>query len=522
MPGNKLNDVERKLYDWWSSNQSLKFPNLNKIYVYGRPGHPGIRGIINLKIEFRFPLTVICGKNGSGKSTLLALAVLGYHSPDNHYARDANCQNKKANCTYYTFSKFFYKGPQDPDITGAFISWDYSDGFIWIEKRSNKWMHYERRPRRPVHYIGVRRRAPAIEEGSLRYRFPSSSASNRNPLNEEYRKRLSDIMGREYESAYVLDSENYSVRTCNCGGFYSSFNMGTGEYTLIELLHILQETPEGSLIVVEEIELGLHPEAVAKLARHLQEIILIKKFQVVVSSHSEHFIDNVPRMARVLIEKAHTTHAIIYCPTTRFALGSMEGRSRPELKAYCEDVFSSILIQKSLSLKVRKRVEIIPLGSKNQLPEQAKFHVKGKFNEKIIIIWDGEVSRDEAKKWLNQDFTNDMSLLDKVNWAFLPGNEIPERWVINKLDCEEGYNLIAAELMADKTFVTGLIEKLKVERSHHDIFYRAAIECNIDKMEAINIFSRSVSRLSNQPLKSISIALEDVLEGKLVHQEIAI
>jgi predicted ATPase len=50
-------------------------------------------------------------------------------------------------------------------------------------------------------------------------------------------------------------------------------------------MYILQERLDGSLIVIEEIELGFHPETLIRLAKHLQEIILKKKLQAVVSTH---------------------------------------------------------------------------------------------------------------------------------------------------------------------------------------------------------------------------------------------
>lgn len=205
-------------------------------------------------------------------------------------------------------------------------------------------MHYERRPRRPVHYLGVRRIVPAIEQNVLRLHFRSDlSGMKTKSLNSEFRKYLSNIMGRAYDETDIMSSSSYSLRKCKIGeSSFSSFNSGSGEDILMEFLYVLQECPTGSLIIVEEIELGLHPEAVIRLAGHLQDIILKKKLQVIVSTHSEYFIDNVPQISRVLIQRSNREHIISISPTTRFAMGIMTGNAMPEMNVYCEDYFAEL------------------------------------------------------------------------------------------------------------------------------------------------------------------------------------
>ena len=214
---------------------------------------------------------------GCGKTTVLALSALGFHSPGGHLPLNARNRSKSGRApSYYTFSDFFFKGPGDPDIAGVEITWKYHGGKeISIKKQTDKWMRYERRPDRPVHYLGVVRSIPAVEQSALRSHFKATNKSNKSwSLSGDFCARLTDIMGRPYDEAGVMSSNQYLMRRCMAGASYSSFNMGAGEDILIDLLYMLQETPEGSMIVVEEIELGLHPEALITLARHLQEITL--------------------------------------------------------------------------------------------------------------------------------------------------------------------------------------------------------------------------------------------------------
>src|SRR3954453_13583111 len=68
-----------------------------------------IRGIADLNLQFRYPITAISGKNGTGKSTILACVACGYHN----MASGFRSLNRKL--PYYTFSDFFVQsGEEEP------------------------------------------------------------------------------------------------------------------------------------------------------------------------------------------------------------------------------------------------------------------------------------------------------------------------------------------------------------------------------------------------------------------------
>ena len=213
MPGTRLSNTEKDLLKLWKNSENFPYPILSDIHI---EGNPGLRGIQKLDIKFDYPLTVICGKNGCNKTTILALAALGFHSPPEHCSINARRnQQKGENFNYYTFSDFFYKGPTDPDITGVEIIWKYGDNNKpkKIKKSSKTWMHYESRHKRPVHYLGLIRTIPAIEQNVLRSHFKNQNIQRqRKLLNAEYCRRLSDIMCRQYSSAEVISSSRYSLR----------------------------------------------------------------------------------------------------------------------------------------------------------------------------------------------------------------------------------------------------------------------------------------------------------------------
>ena len=171
MPGSQLTQTEQRLKAWWQSTTTrFNYPVLSELSVRGERG---LRGIRDASVSFDYPLTVLCGRNGTGKSTILALAALAFHAPPGHQPLNAmRAPDRGSGTTYYTFRDFFYRGPGDPDTTGVEVTWRYrgspAPNPITIRKDSDKWMRYERRPRRPVHHVGIARVLPAIERRVLR------------------------------------------------------------------------------------------------------------------------------------------------------------------------------------------------------------------------------------------------------------------------------------------------------------------------------------------------------------------
>lgn len=520
MPGSRLNDTERRLHEWWQHGQNRRFAKLSEITI---KSNVGLRGIRDLKVKFDYPLTCIAGRNGCGKSTVLALAALAFHSPNGHHPVNAIRRPKVGeNKTYYTFRDFFFQGPHDPDVTGVQIGWHYHQPAqpltqsqptsVIIRKRSEKWMHYERRPQRPVHYLGVARNVPAIEQAVLRSQFqhckPTMSSK---PLSDSFRARLAEIMGRPYSDAGVIPSTNhrYSIRKCSSDAMYSSFNMGAGEDAAIVLLNLFEETPDESLVVIEEIEQGLHPEAVRNLACHLQEIICHKKLQVIVSTHSEHFLDAVPRVARVLLERSGDIHRVLPSVTTRFALGSMTGEYQPELKIYCEDSFAAALIREAMTVEMRRRSNIVTVGSREALINQAKAHQIATPRLRALVIFDG-------------DARNISGLgLDPVKTASLPGRSTPERWLLDQLDSQVGLASLAQRLDIENEQAHQLLIKLKSCRDPHDIAFEVAKFTGYGEDQARTELARAVARLPEAPLANVAAVIEECLGAPSVADSVA-
>src|SRR3954451_10339350 len=135
-------------------------------------------------------------------------------------------------------------------------------------------MRYERRPAKPVHYLGVIRAIPAVEQRVLRSHFGRARHSHiATELTEHYRARFSDIMQRPYQSAEVISSSRYAVRRCRAASAAYSVSIWerarTSSSSFCTFCKKRRLDPSSS---IEEVEVGLHPQALIRLAKHLQEV----------------------------------------------------------------------------------------------------------------------------------------------------------------------------------------------------------------------------------------------------------
>ena len=252
MPGTRLNDTERDLLRAWQAERFGRFPLLQSLAI-SAPAGRGLRGIRSLKAELRYPVTFFSGQNGSGKSTLLSLAALAFHGLAGHFPSNSRRRTGSGAAAfgYYTFQDFFHRGPGDADVSGVQICWGFSGrAEVSISKQSDKWMRYERRPARPVEFLGLSRAVPAIEFSWLRNHFGLTTTPRIAPLTAEARGHLERVLGRQYSSAEVLNGSRYAIRRSASADGYTSFNMGTGEDALIGLLARLSAVPQGSLVVI--------------------------------------------------------------------------------------------------------------------------------------------------------------------------------------------------------------------------------------------------------------------------------
>ncbi len=110
----------------------------------------------------------------------------------------------------------------------------------------------------------------------------------------------SGITGMELVDAFGIRTVNesrglYEV-TATIGGVESALSdVGFGVSQILPVITMLMFVPSGSIILLEQPELHLHPNAQAALADLLLEVAETRNLQLIVESHSEHIVRRLQR-----------------------------------------------------------------------------------------------------------------------------------------------------------------------------------------------------------------------------------
>lgn len=499
MPGRHLSHQEEGLLKLWDSPPAkLARPFLESVAVSG-----GLRGITALHVPFRYPISVVCGRNGVGKSTVLALAALAHHSPPGWSIPNWLYQPRawSSDRAYYTFGDFFVRSAGDQSFDGVSISWTYKD-YIPIEpiefnKTPARWGRYKKRPEREVVFSPISRLLPAHEVPGIR------SVSTQDPqdvsilaLSTKELKHLSYIMGREYSLGEIHETRRHTFQRVRSGAEFTRFNMGSGESWIMNLLHSLHRLPRGSLLVVEEIEAGLHPQAQIRLAEVLVELCLSRQLQIICSTHSDPFLDAVPRRARILLRKAGDDHEAFESPSTRFAVYEMTGQIRPELTIYCEDLFARFLIEEALPHEYRVRCSVTEVGDWTTVIRQGVAHIRSGYEMRAVCVLDGDCSSTAIEKRIEIESGSREKL--RPEFMLLPGGDAPEKWVAEQLRLPPYRNRLAEQFGCSIGQANELIDAVNAELDPHSMGHRLHQMTGMDLQDCLRRAIRSVAPVHPQ------------------------
>ena len=498
MPGLNLNDKERNLLEFWSEppNQ-FEQPLLKAVAIQGPPA---LRGIESLYVPFDYPITAICGRNGAGKSTILALAAFSSNRPKDWAVAPwvTYPARRQSKLTNYAWSDFFFKKHSEPPIDGLTVRFTFSHKGNDVEferhRVNGRWRtkpdpgrsQARTFPSRPIEFVSLSRILPPAELQFIRRQFYTDGETKRYKLNAEMLKVMTAVFRQTYSSIEVEERNGARLARCKTGANYNGFNMGAGENAMISILSRLQVMPVGGLLIIEEIEHGLHPEAQRHLVRALTEVVLRNRQQIIFTTHSPYVIDSLPRQGRVLLQRNDSQHQSIVSPTTRFAMSDMTGTASPEATVYVEDNFSAALVSGCLPPDIRRRIALIPVGSASQVATQLGAHRRGNFPGPAKCIFDGDCSNNEIKQWLRREELEP----DNTSFACLPDSGLPpERWVLRELLQEPFLLKFAERIGYEKLESKTEIQRLMSLSDHHDVPYE----------------------LSNRLSKSVEVVVSDLI-----------
>jgi predicted ATPase len=408
----------------------------------------GLHNWDNEEVRFDFPVCVIAGENGSGKSTVLKAAACAYAPPgggDRAY-----------------FPADFFPVTAWDHVSGATLTYALHQGVddlqIRYRKLTGRWRVTGRRPRRTVVFQDISRTLPL--EATVGYakiaKTRALEISSRN-LNADTIRYYSAIMGREYSEARLAltaaDSSRVVGVVTASGTEYSQFHQGAGEDTVFDLLALLQDVPNTSFVLIDEIEASLHPHAQRRLMHYLLWLARRKKLQVVVTTHSSFIIDEVPPEARVFLSRSRGGVKTLYGVSSNYAVSRMDPHEpgHPDVYIFVEDDRAKILGQEILrrgGIDLRC-VDLRVVGPDSSVRLVGRLAVEGSLPTPGFGLVDPDAAASEG-------------------CLSLPGTMPPERQLLTEIaSSPDGLTELAGRAGKDSDRLADDIESAMTEPDHH-------------------------------------------------------
>ncbi|MFS1980796.1 ATP-binding protein [Vibrio lentus] len=325
---------------------------------------------------------------------------------------------------------------------------------------------------------------------SLPTSWHSQMVGELKPLSNDKLAWCNRILGKNYISAKrvqhsLFGNIGYSIIFEEHGHKYSEAVAGSGEVAVVNTVCSILEAPENALILLDEPEVSLHPGAQNELRNLLFEMILEKRAQVVISTHSEHFLKGLPASSIKMFNQnpSNGLFQISNKITPDQAFSRLGGRNDTESTIYVEDELAQAIITEAIrdidpTVLNNYRIRPYPGGA-----DTIKKHLPVHFaitddSSKDIVILDGDKRASVHKKYKARykKQLNDGVLVEKKFSSDIPEAEL--RCINEILSKQTGINgstyiipLDDGDAPEDKAKQQKLNSKLRILDKYHEKFH---------------------------------------------------
>ena len=206
--------------------------------------------------------------------------------------------------------------------------------------------------------------------------------------------------------------------------------MSSGERTIVRISKDISGL-ENALVLIDEVDTGLHPYTQQQAMLELQRSALRQNLQIIVASHSPVVLDSVPPEARIFLDRDHITGQVRREPLYRDIFQkALYGQSQDRLSILCEDEAAEGVLRgvlDVLNVEMGLHPEDIIIGrdtGRNEFPSHVR--TLGKFGKlaDFVLVLDGDSrAMENTLKAVAEQYGHALQPL------FLPGDVPPEGWI---------------------------------------------------------------------------------------------
>ncbi len=415
----------------------------------------GIRGINNLRVGFDYPVSVIAGGNASGKSTVLFAAACAYKVPG-------------AGVKDYVPSTLFpyywpRVGKREDDRREIVIEFDYLTPQGTISMRWRRGTGWNRsflgrkgasQPERPLYLRTLSNLSNPSEVRGVLNMSHSRSAPDETRLTASQIEFAHQMLPFRYSEVVDLSSgrKNLLFAGQESGVAYSEFHMAAGERAILRLSREIAQL-KGALVLIDEVEAGLHPWVQQLLMLQLQQLALRNDLQIIVTSHSPVVLDSVPPNGRIFLDRDGGGKVTVRPAYRDLVQDALYGRSGDALNILCEDDAAEGILYGVFDVlypRLGVRTDSVRIGrdtGASEFPTHAAAFRKFGQIQNFVFVLDGDQRDSGISDRIRSGAQIDVPIL------FVPGRSIPEVWVWkalirNEADAAEGLGIDKDELSA--------------------------------------------------------------------------
>lgn len=255
-----------------------------------------------------------------------------------------------------------------------------------------------------------------IEEMILKNQIPSSEISDaddyvKNQLSYilhgdlTHYRTLKRIKNRGIASRHKIKNLPYFIEVD--GHLISQYRMSSGECLLISLMHFLYNaierrslpTDQKVIILIDELELALHPVAVLRLVDYLKDLAHNHSNLVVyLSSHSPEVIKTMHPMNLFKVNNVDGVITIEQNCYPSYLIRDLYSNVSPDYLLLVEDELAALVLNKVLSqssLRTGRLIHCVPVGGwRNVLDLHKELYTKKVLGNsaRIISVLDGDIA----------------------------------------------------------------------------------------------------------------------------------